>query len=207
MYEATDARELISDKNTPIERTYATFANQMKALGNAARKEYLFTGKIERKPEKAKEYAAEVATLNAKLLDAKKNAPVERQAHILANAQLNAMKRDNPGMTNADIKKAKGKLLQPARRAVGAKKKLIEISDREWEAIQAGALSDNKVWEIFNNADSGKIKERATPRARKELSDAKKSRINSLLDKGYTYEQVANFIGVSESTIARVAHE
>lgn len=207
MYEAKDARELISDKNTPIERTYATFANQMKALGNAARKEYLFTGKIERKPEKAKEYAAEIATLNAKLLDAKKNAPVERQAHILANAQLNAMKRDNPGMTKADIKKAKGKLLQPARRAVGAKKKLIDISDREWEAIQAGALSDNKVWEIFNNSDSGKIRERATPRARKEISPSKRTRIMSLLDRGYTYEQVANFIGVSESTIARVANE
>ena len=110
-------------------------------------------------------------------------------------------------MTKADIKKAKGKLLMPARRAVGAHKTLIDISDKEWEAIQAGALSDNKVWEIFNNSDSAKIKERATPRERKELSAAKKSRIKSLVDRGYTYEQIANFIGVSESTIARVAHE
>lgn len=207
MYEAKDARDLISDMNTPVERTYATFANQMKALGNQARKEYISTGKIVRDKAAAIKYAEEVATLNAQLLRAKKNAPIERQAHILANAQLAAMKRDNPGMTKADIKKAKGKLLMPARRAVGAHKTLIDISDKEWEAIQAGALSDNKVWEIFNNSDSAKIKERATPRERKELSAAKKSRIKSLVDRGYTYEQIANFIGVSESTIARVAHE
>ena len=104
MYEAKDARDLISDMNTPVERTYATFANQMKALGNQARKEYISTGKIVRDKAAAIKYAEEVATLNAQLLRAKKNAPIERQAHILANAQLAAMKRDNPGMTKADIK-------------------------------------------------------------------------------------------------------
>ena len=207
MYEATDARELISDKNTTIENIYADFANNMKALGNSARKEFVTAGKIERSPEAAKKYAEQVATLDAKLLRSKKNAPLERQAQLLATKQLNAQKRDNPAMTKADIKKAKNKLLMPARRAVGAHKILIDITDAEWEAIQAGALSDNKVMEIFNNSDSAKIKERATPRERKVISASKKNRMMSLHDRGYTYEQIAEFMGVSQSTVARVVNE
>lgn len=207
MYEATDARELISDKNTTIENIYADFANNMKALGNSARKEFVSAGKIERNPEAAKKYAAQVATLDAKLLRSKKNAPLERQAQLLATKQLNAQKRDNPTMTKADIKKAKNKLLMPARRAVGAHKILIDITDKEWEAIQAGALSDNKVMEIFNNSDSAKIKERATPRERKVISASKKNRMMSLHDRGYSYEQIAEFMGVSQSTVARVVNE
>ena len=207
MYEAKDARELISKEGSQIEEVYANFANQMKALGNASRKEYLNTGKIVRNPEKTKEYANEVASLNSKLLQAKKNAPLERQAHALANAQLAQQKKDNPGMTKADIKKAKGKLLQPARRAVGAHKTQIQITDKEWEAIQAGALSDNKVMEIFNNSDSAKIKERATPRSRQVISSGKRARIVSLLKQGYSLDQIASFAGVSSSSVGKIKLE
>ena len=73
-------------------------------------------------------------------------------------------------MTNkeieADLKKVRQKELVKARAQVGAsgKDSRIEITDREWDAIQAGAISDNKLSQILNHTDVEKIKERATPR-------------------------------------------
>ena len=214
MMETDDAYTLVSEADTPQERAYASFANQMKAFANTARKEMMTAGKIEYSAQAKATYRKEADSLKAKLNLALENAPRERQAQIMANAAINAIiaaqKKDNPGMTKeeetqfkAQLKKTKNQALMDARIAVGSKRTPIDITDREWEAIQAGAISENTLAQILNNTDIDKIRERATPRARTELSAAKTARIKALKASGYTIDEIAKAVGVSSSTVVK----
>lgn len=199
MYETKDAHTLSS--GTRQEEAYADYANQMKSLGNLARKTMLATGKIETNPEAKLKYKEEVKNLKANLNIALMNAPRERQAQILTTAAVNARVQANPDMTKAEIKKAKQQELTKARLAVGAKRQNIDISDREWEAIQSGAISENTLMQIINNSDKDQLKQRATPRTYTALTQAKINKIASMKLSGYTTEQIAKSIGVSPSTV------
>ena len=203
MMETPDARTLISDADTPAERAYADYANQMKALANTARKEMVTTGRIEYTAQAKATYRAEYDSLEAKLNLALSNAPRERRAQILANATIAAKKKEYPDMTPSELKKAKNQALMEARLKVGSKRNPIDITDREWEAIQAGAISENKLMQILNHTDLDKLRERATPRARTELSSAKVARIKALKASGYTIDEIAQAVGVSSSTVVK----
>lgn len=201
MFETDDAYTLVSKMRNPKELAYAEYANKMKALGNEARKAMVNTPDIPYSPEAKAKYATEVARLDAALNVALKNAPKERQAQVLANAAVQAKRQANPDMTNKEIKKAGQQALDKARRQVGAKKDLIEISDKEWEAIQAGAISPNKLQKILNNSNMDVVKQKAMPRSTSKLSPAKLAHIATLKASGYTNEQIAKKLGVSTSTI------
>lgn len=202
MAETRDAFTLVSEADTPVERAYATYANKMKALGNQARLEILATGKVPYSASAKETYQAEVDSLNAKLNVALKNAPRERQAQTMANAVVAAKKQDNPGMTSGEIKKASQQALTQARAAVGAKRETIKITDREWEAIQAGAISENKLIQIIDNVDIDSLRQRATPRATTSLSQAKQAKIASMNASGYSTSEIAESLGVSTSTVS-----
>nr|DAM41514.1 MAG TPA: RNA dependent RNA polymerase [Caudoviricetes sp.] len=202
MAETKDAFTLVSEADTPVERAYATYANKMKALGNQARLEILATGKVPYSASAKETYQAEVDSLNAKLNVALKNAPRERQAQTMANAVVAAKKQDKPGMTNGEIKKASQQALTQARAAVGAKRETIKITDREWEAIQAGAISENKLTQIIDNVDIDSLRQRATPRATTSLSQAKQAKIASMNASGYSTSEIAEALGVSTSTVS-----
>lgn len=202
MAETKDAFTLVSEADTPVERAYATYANKMKALGNQARLEILATGKVPYSASAKETYQAEVDSLNAKLNVALKNAPRERQAQTMANAVVAAKKQDNPGMTSGEIKKASQQALTQARAAVGAKRETIKITDREWEAIQAGAISENKLTQIIDNVDIDSLRQRATPRATTSLSQAKQAKIASMNASGYSTSEIAEALGVSTSTVS-----
>lgn len=202
MAEAKDAFSLVSEADTQVERAYATYANKMKALGNQARLEILATGKVPYSATAKETYQTEVDSLNAKLNVALKNAPRERQAQTMANAIVAAKKQDNPGMTNGEIKKASQQALTQARAAVGAKRETIKITDREWEAIQAGAISENKLTQIIDNVDIDSLRQRATPRATTTLSLAKQNKIASMNASGYSTSEIAEALGVSTSTVS-----
>ena len=131
------------------------------------------------------------------------NAPRERQAQVMANATIAAKKQEYPDMTKSELKKAKNRALLEARLKVGSKRNPIDITDREWEAIQAGAISENKLSQILNHTDLDKLRERATPRTRTELSSAKISRIRALKASGYTIDEIAQAVGVSSSTVVK----
>ena len=154
MAETRDAYSLSS--GTPQEQLYADYANKMKSLGNQARKEMVHTGKIEYSASAKETYLPEYKSLTAKLNIALKNAPRERQAQVIANSVVAAKEQENPDMTKSEKKKAKSQALSAARTSVGAKRENIKITDREWEAIQAGAISENKLYQILNNTDLGK---------------------------------------------------
>lgn len=201
MAEAKDARILSS--GTAQEEAYADYANKMKALANQARKEMVNTGRIEYSKSAKVAYQKEVDSLNSKLNVALKNAPRERQAQTIANAVVGAKRQEYPDMTKGEIKKEAQRALTAARNTVGAKREPIILTDREWEAIQAGAISENKLTQIINNTDIDSLRQKATPRATTTLSAAKINKIKHMSNSGYTTSQIAESLGVSASTITR----
>ena len=202
MAEVKDAHQLSS--GTPQESAYADYANKMKALANQARKEAKTTGKIAYSPEAKVKYNEQVQSLMAKLNVAQMNAPKERQAQIMANAVVQAKKKDNPDLTAKEAKKIGQQALTKARIQVGAKRTNIEITDKEWEAIQAGAITESKLVSIINNVSPDVLKQRATPRASNVLSTAKKNRIKSMENSGYTTAQIAEALGISKTAVNNV---
>lgn len=203
MAETDDARTLISDRNTPMERAYADYANKMKAMANAARVEAAHTGKIAVNANAKRVYEAEVKSLDKKLEKALLNAPRERQAQLLANAEVNAKKRDNPNMKPDEIKKAGQQALSKYREAVGAHRQPIDISDKEWEAIQAGAISENKLIKILNNSDKERLSQLATPRNVTTPSKAKVNKIKAMNNSNYSLAEIAKAVGLSTSTVTK----
>lgn len=201
MAETKDARTLSS--GTPQEELYADYANSMKAMANQARRSMVNTGKIAYSASAKAAYSEEVKTLQSKLNVALKNAPRERKAQAIANSVVEAKKKDNPDMTKAEIRKESQRALTAARASVGAARHPVEITDKEWEAIQAGAISENVLSQILNNTDIDAIRQRATPRSVSTLSPAKQSRIKRLAEYGYTQAQIASELGISSSTVSK----
>lgn len=203
MFETKDARTLISDADTPTERAYANYANQLKALANKARKEYVSTGSIPLSKTAQVSYAEEVNSLKAKLNNAIKNAPKERQAQITANVVVKIKKQDNPDMTKGEEKRLRQQALSAARQRFGANRQnvMVNITDREWDAIQAGAVSNSLLLRILANTDMDAVKQRALPKTEQAISTARQRRIKTLLNAGYTVAEVAESVGVSTSTV------
>lgn len=198
-----DVRTLSS--GTPQENAYADYANKMKALANLARKEYATTSKLKYSPTAKATYQKEVDSLNAKLNEAAKNAPRERKAQAIANSVVKAKMQAYPSMDKKEIGKIKTAALNDARASVGAsgKKTRIVLTDNEWDAIQAGAISDSKLTQILRFADPDSIKQRAMPKTTKQLSTAKVNKMKSMKNSGYTIGQIAEALGVSTSTISK----
>ena len=203
MRKAKDAYELSS--GSPIEDIYANYANKCKMLGNEARKEWLNTSDITVNKAAKERYSAEVSSLTNKLNDALKNAPYERQAQLLAGARVKAQIEANGEMSATERQKLRGKAIGPARDAVGASKSRIFITDKEWEAIQSGAVSSNRLSKILNNADADRLKQLSTPRLSPTASAAKVSKAKQLLSSGYTYAEIGQYLGMSASWVSDVA--
>lgn len=202
MAAAKDANELLSESRNVKEVLYANYANQMKALANAARKEAVSTEIPKQNPSAREVYKEEVQSLNAKLDIALRNAPRERQAQVAANAIFKIQAADNPTMSNDDKKKVKSQILAEQRVRYGAKKERIEITDKEWEAIQANAISASKLRDILNNTDADALKKRAMPKDYYvTLTPAKENRIKQMLARGFTQKEIADAVGVSTSTV------
>lgn len=199
--ETDDAHTLSS--GTPIEKIYADHSNRLKALANQARKEQVHIRNPHVSPSAKAAYSREVTTLNAKLSLALRNAPLERQAQVLANAVVRKKTQDSPDMEPSEKKKLKAKALDEARLRTGAKKSRIEITDSEWAAIQAGAISTSKLNQILANADLDLVKQLATPKERLVMGGSKKNQALSMLRRGYTQAEVAKALGVSVSTLQR----
>lgn len=199
MAETKDARTLSS--GTPQEEVYADYANSMKSMGNEARKAMVNTGKIKYSPTAKETYSKEVSSLNSKLNLALLNAPKERRAQVIAKSTVDAKKKDNPDMTKSEIKKANQQALAAARTKVGAKRTPVTITDREWEAIQAGAISESKLYQIISHADIDAVRKLATPRTTSTLSTAKINKAFAMQSSGYTTSEIAEALGVSATTV------
>lgn len=197
--ETADAHTLSS--GTVVEKIYADHSNKLKGLANQARREAVNTKSMAYSPSAKAAYSDQVRTLDSKLTLALKNAPLERQAQVLANAVVAQKRAANPNMENAELKKVKAQALNEARIRTGAKKNRIEITPTEWAAIQAGAISTNKLNQILANADLDQVKKLATPKTVVTMTPAKTSRAQAMLAAGYTQAEVAGALGVSLSTL------
>lgn len=202
--ETKDARTLSS--GTFQENLYADFSNQLKAMAKQARKEAENMPGLKYSPAAAKQYAAEVKSLNDKYNTMLLNKPKERKAMLIANASIKAKIQEqglNPAIDKKEIRKISSVEMQRARDSVGAsgRKSKVVFTDKEWEAIQAGAISDSKLMKILNSSDSDEIVKRAMPKATTVMSSAKMSKAKAMLRSGYTYEEIAKACGVPESTV------
>lgn len=206
-----DARKLVRDKDNDKEMMYADYANSLKKMANQARKEARAI-----KPEKVNEaskktYSEEVESLNRKLRIAEMNHPRERQAISLANSLVSLKLESNPNMDAEHIGRAKSIALNEARGIVGAKKDRITVTDKEWEAIQANAISSDKIKRIIDNSDLDSFKKLATPRdvqKKNVLSDSKIALMKSMAATGmYTQKEIAERLGVSTSTVSAALKE
>lgn len=206
--ETNDAFSLVSDDPTDIELLYADHSNKLKGLANKARLDALHTPSIKKSDSAARIYKAQVDTLRSKLTLAERNAPLERQAQIIANTTVRAKRQANPDMDKKMIQKIGFQALDTARSRLesGKKKKLIEITPDEWNAIQAGALSNSMLKDILSNTDPEVIQKYATPRREVLMTTAQTTSAKELLDNGYTRAQVAKRLGVSLSTLDRATN-
>jgi hypothetical protein len=197
--ETHDAHTLSS--GTHIEKIYADHANRMKDLADSARLIRENTKNIPYDSNANKVYASEVKQLVAALNVAQKNAPLERQAQLMGNAVVQSTRRANPNMSKDDVQDLKIRALNDARASLGVRKEVITITPKQWEAIQAGAVSNNRLTQIIDNADLEQIKNYATPRTNVLMTSVKVARAEAMLSQGYTQAEVAAQLGVSLTTL------
>jgi hypothetical protein len=202
--ETEDAFTLSS--GSVIEGVYATHSNALKGMANEARRQSLLLPPTKKSASAAETYAKEVASLNAKLTLVVENKPRERRAQAQANAIFKQKKNANPAMTKEEEKKVKFQALEEARRRTGAARDKIEVTSEEWDAIQAGAISDTKLRDILDSADMDIIKQHAIPREAVAMTPAKLSRAQDMISLGYTQAEIAEALGVSTSTLDRGLH-
>ena len=206
MSNTDDAMTLISSYRHPKEILYAEYANSMKALANKARKSMVSTGNLKYDPNAKKIYAKEVSELEAALNNALKNSVKERTATRFAASEINERKRTQPDLKSEDIRKLSQRSMSKYREQVGAatrRERNIIITDRQWEAIQAGAISENKLKQILANSDPDSLRQKAMPKKISGLTNAQVARIRAMNNSNFTINQIAEKMNVSPSVVSK----
>lgn len=209
MYAVDDAYELVGNPDDPKERLYADFANTMKSLANRSRFIAVNTENMKRNPDSVKMYSKEVAELNEKLKAVKANKYLERQAQILGNKRYYAAKRDG-NYSRDQLKRLQNECIAGARLSIGAKKPTIDITPKQWAAIDAGAISSSLLTEIINNTSLETIQNYTMPRRtqRSLVSYTDECLIRSMAARpGVTQAEIADAMGLSASTINAILNE
>lgn len=208
MAETDDAMTLVSPSKHPMELIYANYANNMKSLANQARKEMMTTGEVKYDANAKRIYQKEVDDLMDKLNTAQLNSvrerTAQRQANVVKNQAIAAAKEEGRTIKSGDLRKIGQRALSSARDEVGSvarRDRSIQITDREWEAIQAGAITKTQLKKILNNTDVDVLREKATPRTTTILSQAKINQIKSM-SSSYTIAQIAEKFNLSPSTVS-----
>ena len=206
MSNTDDAMTLVSSYRHPKEILYAEYANSMKALANKARKSMVSTGNLKYDPNAKKIYAKEVSELEAALNNALKNSVKERTATRLAASEIKERKRTQPDLKSEDIRKLSQRSMSKYREQVGAatrRERNIIITDRQWEAIQAGAISENKLKSILANSDPDSLRQKAMPKKISGLTNAQVARIRAMNNSNFTINQIAEKMNVSPSVVSK----
>ena len=202
-----DMRSLSSGH--PVENAYADYGNKMKALARKARKEAANMEGLKYSSSANKVYAKEVSDLNNALDIAERNAPKERRAQAIANSVVKAKIQDNPELGEKSNKKMLEKVrsaaIEDARISVGASGKAtrIHITEKQWEAIQAGAITSTKLSKILKYTDPDELKSLAMPKSKTTLTTAKQNKLKQMHNSGYTIAEIADELGYSTGTISK----
>jgi len=202
-----DAYNLVRDKADPVERLYADHANEMKAIANQARLKSVRTPNPKINPKAREIYKNEVDKLTADLRKAQIQKPLDRRADVIAGAVVKQKLSDDPTLRyDSDRKKKVERQAKAAARArLGLEKPVIEISDRQWDAIQSGAVSASRLRDILGYADPKRVSELALPRTNPVMTSAISSRAKAMLSAGNSVADVAAALGVPVSTLRAAA--
>lgn len=199
-----DARVLSSGNIK--EELYADYANKVYNLGNRARLETLSIESSKVNPQAKKVYKDTIDILEQKLKKAQKNAPRERQAQLFAGEYVHQQKMAEPFMDKDTLKKKRIQAITSARAKFGAGKEQVKFTDKELEAILAGAVPKTTLNSLLDNCDLDHLKKMVLPKDT-SISDSKASRIAALDTSGWTIQQIAERTGVSESTVTKILKE
>ena len=209
MFEAKHAYELSS--GTKMEAVYADYANSMKAFANQARLESLGQKNIPYDKQAAETYHKEVEEIENNIKVHETHAPINRQVELSANAIINQKIKDNPEVYNKktpdgrkQLRKLRSQVVARQRAKFGQKAKL-EITDKQWQAVQAGAVKITTLRKLIDYGDQDRIRELATPRnsSLPLMSAGNISLAKAMLNSGYTLAQVADALNVSASTVSK----
>lgn len=194
-----DARKLSS--GTAVENQYASYMNKLMARRNKLNKTIISTPKQKTNPVAKKQYASEIKSLQDKVNRALSNAPRERQAQLMATrTYYDKLTYD---MSKEDKKRLKSQALGAARAKTKSNRLKVTVTDKEWEAIQAGAITNNLLENVLRYGDQDQIMKMATPKRKPVMSAGKIARAKAMLANGNTQADVAKALGVSVSTLAK----
>ena len=188
-------------RTNPKEAAYALYSDQLRAMANEARKEILRSGDIKFNRSAQEQYSEEVAHLKEELLKSELNAPRERMAQYYARSVTLARKEENPDLTKKEIKKISNQALANGRVRYGAHRNTVDISEKEWDAIQAGAIPATSLKRLLNYANMDKVRAYATPRQGVKLTEGQENRIKAMLGRGVSAAEIADVMNVSVSTV------
>jgi transcriptional regulator/uncharacterized membrane protein len=209
MDDVDDAFKLVGDPENPKERAYANFANQMKVLANESRRIAVNTENLQRNPDSVKMYAKEVASLNESLKKVKANKYLERQAQMLGMKRYKAAIKEGT-YTKEQQKRLQNECIAGARLSLHAKKPTIDITPKEWKAIDAGAVSSSILTQIINNTSLDTIRNYTMPRQsiRDRVSYSEECLIKSMAARpDVTLSEISDALGIPTSTISDILKE
>lgn len=202
-----DAYTLVRDKADPVERLYADHANEMKGLANQARLRGVRTPNPKINPQARAVYKPEVDKLVADLRQAQMQKPLDRRADVLAGAVVRQKMQDDPTLRyDTDRrKKVERQAKKAARARLGLSTPVIDISDRQWDAIQSGAVSASRLRDVLAYADPKRVSDLALPRPNPVMTSAITARAKAMLSAGTSPADVAAALGIPASTLRAAA--
>lgn len=205
-----DARDYLYPDSSKAEILYADYINELKSRKRLVDSE-LPSIKIPKQDPRAKKiYADEVKSLDEKMKQVLLNRPKERLAQLIATSDVKRYIENLGGDENVskeDLKKYRNQAIVGARSKVGAHRQVVDITPAEWDAIQANAISANRLRQLVFNMDDVQLKRLATPKNESIIGAAKTSKIKAMINNGYTLKEIADITGVSTSSISKIAKE
>ena len=194
-----DARDLISAIRSDPEILYADYANKLKQMANDARKTMMYTKGIQTNQSAKKEYADELISLKEKLDQAYRAKPKEARAQNIANGIINQKIKMDRNLSQKDLKKIRQIAIETARAQVG-----VKLCFKIYASEQIEKKGKTPIEEILKNTNPDSLRERATPSNGRALSNSQMAQIRNMHNGFYTIAEIADYMGVSTSTISRV---
>lgn len=204
-----DAMTLVRDKTNGVEIAYANYANEMKAYQKKAQAiaDSLPKAKYDKSlAAKGGKYEKEVKSINEKYNNSVANKPRERQAQLLANKYYYSQRPlyldENGRMDPEDATKLRTQTTKAARAATGSQsgKNKIIFTEKEWEAVEAGAISSTRLNALLKESDMEVVRKYATPRQKTTLSASRIAQIKSMQGR-YTQAEIAKALGLTVSQV------
>lgn len=205
---AEDANELrgITDPNSlgyQVEEAYANYANRMKGLADECRRMSRTAPVYQKRHDLAGQYSNEVATIESKIAERRKKSPLERRAQILAEADTRLKIQKDPSIKSDrdKYKKESNLSLVRARNKLSVGDVDIHLSEKEWEAIFAGALNKDAFAYLMQHCDPIELSTYAFNKKDEELSDKRIIMVKDMDRLGYSRSQICDHTGLSPRVI------